>query len=81
MRKMCAIMYALLLMGAATAAAAVPNPHADRLSRYDGPQTCLGCHPDAAKEVATSLHYQQRAEPQLLKGWPKGQTAGMMDSF
>lgn len=55
--------------------------HADKISSYEGTKTCAGCHPDSAKEVAESLHYQQEAEPKFLKDWPKGETAGMMRSY
>jgi hypothetical protein len=55
--------------------------HADRISAYEGPQTCRACHPDTFKDVAASLHYQQMAEPQFLVGWPKGELAGQAWSF
>ena len=54
-----------------------PPSHADRISRYEGPQTCRACHEKAVKEVATSLHYQQAAEPKFLVDWDKGNLAGM----
>jgi hypothetical protein len=60
---------------------AVNPTHADRINSYKGTETCLTCHLKAAKEVASSLHYQQQAEPQFLKDWPKGQLAGMMLSY
>ncbi len=71
------------LLGAAASAvpALAQSTHVDRISQYDGSKTCLGCHPESAKEVAASLHYQQQAEPQYLKTWPKGQLAGMMLSY
>lgn len=55
--------------------------HVDRISKYEGTKTCLSCHFKEAKDVAISLHYQQQAEPQFLKDWPKGQSAGMMLSY
>ncbi|MGZ6202025.1 MAG: hypothetical protein ACXWM6_10940 [Thermodesulfobacteriota bacterium] len=55
--------------------------HADKISRYEGPQTCRACHEKAVKEVATSLHYQQAAEPKFLVDWEKGNLAGMTFSF
>ena len=54
-----------------------PPSHADRISRYEGPQTCRACHEDAVKEGAASLHYQQAAEPKFLVDWGKGNLAGM----
>jgi hypothetical protein len=54
-----------------------PPSHADKISRYEGPQTCRACHEKAVKEVATSLHYQQAAEPKFLVDWGKGNLAGM----
>ncbi|MCU0519503.1 MAG: tetrathionate reductase family octaheme c-type cytochrome [Anaerolineae bacterium] len=32
------------------------SPHSN-LTRYDGPETCLTCHPEAGAEVAGSTHY------------------------
>jgi hypothetical protein len=82
MRKVCAIVFVVLLGGATLATpASAQSIHATGISKYDGAQTCLACHPEAAKEVAVSLHYQQQAEPQFLKDWPKGQMAGMMLSY
>jgi hypothetical protein len=73
----------LLLAGAVgTVSAQLVQPsHADRISAYEGPQTCRACHPDTFKDVAVSLHYQQMAEPQFLVGWPKGELAGQAWSF
>jgi len=73
----------LLLIGGTGAAFAqkVQSSHADRISVYEGPQTCRVCHPDTFKDVAGSLHYQQMAEPQFLVGWPKGELAGQAWSF
>jgi hypothetical protein len=51
------------------------------LVSYEGPKTCAVCHPEAAKEVAMSLHYQMAEEPRFLDGWPKGKKAGMMFSY
>lgn len=66
----------------ATPTAAAPKPkHADLIQKYEGPKTCAACHPNAAKDVAVSLHYQQQALPQFVKDWQKGQMAGMMVSF
>jgi hypothetical protein len=55
--------------------------HADKISLYEGPQTCRACHEEAVKDVATSLHYQQAAEPKYLVDWEKGNLAGMTLSF
>jgi hypothetical protein len=73
----------LLLAGAVGTVSAqqVQPSHADRISAYEGPQTCRACHPDTFKDVAGSLHYQQMAEPQFLVGWPKGELAGQAWSF
>jgi len=64
----------------ATAQTKQPS-HADKISRYEGPQTCRGCHENAVKEVAASLHYQQAGEPKFLVDWEKGKLAGMTFSF
>jgi len=77
------ILACLLLIGGegmALAQTAQPS-HGDRISVYEGPQTCRACHPDTFKDVAVSLHYQQMAEPQFLVGWPKGELAGQAWSF
>ncbi len=50
--------------------------HVDRISLYEGPQTCRTCHENAVKEVAASLHYQQAAEPRFLVDWEKGGACG-----
>lgn len=57
--------------------------HAENLKKFEGPRTCTAaaCHPDAAKEVAESLHYQQQAVPQFVEGWEAGNPAGMMVSY
>jgi hypothetical protein len=55
--------------------------HAGKISQYEGPQTCRGCHENAVKEVAASLHYQQAGEPKFLVDWEKGKLAGMTFSF
>lgn len=72
----------LLIGGVETAFAQQVQPsHTDRISVYEGPQTCRACHPDTFRDVAVSLHYQQMAEPQFLVGWPKGELAGQAWSF
>ena len=60
--------------------AAAPD-HTALVTQYEGTKTCVACHEKSAKEVAESLHYQQLAEPQFLKDWPKDQPAGMMVSY
>ena len=57
--------------------------HAERVQRYEGSATCTAasCHEGTAKEVAESLHYQQRAVPQFLEGWEAGKLAGMTESY
>jgi len=82
MKKVWFIIF-FFLVGTAIAqdVSAAKITHADRISSYKGGETCLTCHLKAAKEVASSLHYQQKGEPQFLKDWPKGQLAGMMLSY
>jgi predicted CxxxxCH...CXXCH cytochrome family protein len=57
--------------------------HAEYVKQYKGTATCTAasCHEGAAKEVAESLHYQQRAVPQFLESWEAGKFAGMMESY
>lgn len=59
------------------------SSHAERIKAYEGPGTCTAasCHEGAAKEVAESLHYQQRAVPQFLEGWEAGKLAGMSETY
>jgi len=67
----------------AVQATAAGSTHADYVKKYEGTATCTAatCHEGAAKEVAESLHYQQRAVPQFLEGWEAGKPAGMMESY
>jgi predicted CxxxxCH...CXXCH cytochrome family protein len=73
----------LALTALAGSAHAAGYSHAESVTTFDGPRTCTAssCHPDAAKEVAESLHYQQQAVPQFLEGWDAGKQAGMMVSY
>ena len=73
---------AVLIFSAQTGTTQISQPsHADKISAYEGPQTCRACHEGAVKEVAASLHYQQAAEPKFLVDWEKGNLAGMTFSF
>ena len=72
----------------AFAASTVPShaagaSHTKYITLYEGTASCTAasCHEGAAKEVAESLHYQQRAVPQYLEGWEAGKLAGMMESY
>lgn len=62
---------------------AAGSPHAEYVKKYEGTASCTSasCHEGAAKEVAESLHYQQRAVPQFLEGWEAGKLAGMTESY
>jgi len=62
---------------------AAGSSHAKHITLYEGTASCTAasCHEGAAKEVAESLHYQQRAVPQYLEGWEAGKLAGMMESY
>lgn len=74
---------ALALSLAAYPAHAAGSSHAGYVSKYEGPRSCTAasCHEGAAKEVAQSLHYQQRAVPQSLEGWEAGKLAGMTETY
>ncbi len=78
---------ACLASGGAVAADSNPpqapkhHSHASEVAEYKGTQTCAGCHPEAAKEVATSLHYQHLAGAPNLEDWPAGKLAGMMSNY
>ena len=73
---------AVFIFSAQMATAQTTQPsHANRISLYEGPQTCRACHEAAVKEVAANLHYRQAAEPKFLVDWEKGNLAGMTLSF
>lgn len=75
----------LLLASAVMAAQAdaAGSSHAMYVTRYEGPRSCTAssCHDGVAKDVAESLHYQQRAVPQFLEGWEAGKLAGMTETY
>lgn len=84
MRKFVFRIGLLVLSGMLSAQAYAAGPsHAGYVGRYDGTSSCTtaSCHEGTAKEVAESLHYQQRAVPQFLEGWEAGRLAGMMESY
>jgi hypothetical protein len=70
----------LVFAAAARAEAPVPDAHG-AIKEYKGPETCLTCHPNAGKEVAESLHYQQQGSAPFLDGFPQDKTAGMMVTY
>ena len=73
---------AVFIFSAQMATAQIRQPsHAEKISLYEGSQTCRACHESAVKDVAASLHYQQAAEPKFLVDWEKGKLAGMTLSF
>ncbi len=56
-----------------------PLPHADLITSYAGPATCLGCHPGSiADEVFGSVHFQVRGVNAKMD-MPGGGAHGMMD--
>lgn len=78
---------ALLVVGGSLVAASValaqsPAPEAHgAIQEYKGPETCLACHPDAGKQAAESLHYQQQDYAPFLDGYPQDKKAGMMVTY
>ena len=77
--KMVWISGLVMLLYAGQGFAAIAD-HA-KIEKYEGTKTCLACHPNAAKEVAQSLHYQQRGQANFLKDWPTDKPVGMMVSY
>ena len=77
-----------LVLGLATAAVVFaqgeeggpPDAH-KAITEYTGPETCAMCHPDAAHQVAESIHYQQQAIPEYRVDWPEGVTGGMYVTY
>ena len=70
--------------------AAIPVPgecagpsHAGHVKKYEGAASCTApsCHEGMGREVAESLHYQQRGVPQFLEGWEAGKLAGMTETY
>jgi hypothetical protein len=84
MRKF-ALGLGLLLASAVPAvqADAAGSSHEGYVGKYEGTRSCTSssCHEGSAKEVAESLHYQQRAVPQFLEGWETGKIAGMTETY
>lgn len=77
-----------LVLGLATAAVVFAQggaggpPDAHRaITEYTGPETCATCHPNAAQEVAASVHYQMQAIPRYRVDWPEGTPGGMYTSY
>ncbi len=51
------------------------------ISEYEGPQTCAECHPDAGREVAESVHYQQQSIAYYVEGAEPNKLYGMMSTY
>ena len=51
------------------------------ISEYTGPETCGICHPDAAQEVATALHYQMQGDVPYREGWEEDKLGGMYVTY
>ena len=73
--------FLLALLFSANPLSAAVTDHAPLIAKYEGTRTCLGCHENAGKEVAESLHYQQQAQAKFLKDWPADKLVGMMASY
>ena len=70
---------ALSLGAVAFAQGGSPEIH-QVISSYEGSSTCGMCHPDQARDVAASLHYQQRAVSTNVEG-EQGVVHGMMEDY
>lgn len=57
-----------------------PTAHRS-ITEYTGPETCALCHPDAALEVAESLHYQMQGNVPYREGWEEGNLGGMYVTY
>lgn len=77
-----------LILGLVTAAAVLaqgnegdpPDAH-KAITEYTGPETCAMCHPNAAREVAASVHYQLQSIPTYRVDWPEGVPGGMYVTY
>jgi hypothetical protein len=74
------LIIALTIMGGTVVSADPPEAH-QAITDFTGPETCAMCHPDAAREVAESVHYQQQAIPKFREGWPEGEPGGMYTTY
>ena len=82
MKKVFALML-ILLVGLAPAVAQDDDEdldpiHFDHIQKFDGTQTCLECHMDAAKDVFHSAHYQWKSLTPDMVGSSPGHTQGKM---
>lgn len=73
----------LALIALAAGADAAGPSHAGYVARFEGTRSCTSasCHEGAARDVAASLHYQQRAVPQFVEGWEAGKLGGMTETY
>lgn len=71
---------ALLLAIPSGTAGAPASSHADYFEHYEGTQTCLSCHEDAAKAFFHSQHYQWRGETPSLVNRP-GKRLGKINTI
>ncbi len=55
----------------------------ETISRYDGPQTCVACHPTEAREAHASLHYQQSGPTPFVPNIPgdAGKNNGALNTY
>lgn len=79
-------MLRLLLAGALWAGAAATAPAAEHPGReamekggYEGTATCLGCHPDAGKEVVGSVHWRHASKVSNVEGADPDAEHGMLN--
>ncbi len=56
-----------------------PGAEVIRANGYDGPQTCVTCHPRALDEVTHSVHWYAAAKVRNVKGLPDGSWWGMVN--
>ncbi len=72
---------ASIAVSGVTLAQAGPPPAHQTIGEYTGPETCATCHPNAAREVAESLHYQQVAIASSHVPSQEGQQVGMLHDY
>ena len=55
----------------------------ETITRYDGPQTCVACHPTEAREAHASLHYQQSGPTPFVPNIPgdAGKNNGAFNTY
>ena len=58
-----------------------PGSHAGRFTTYEGSKTCNQCHPNQAREVHGSLHYQWQGDTPAVPNLDRAGKLGSINDF